>query len=260
MKNLVAVTIPIYKEEIDQKEIISLKQCIKILKQHVIIFFAPLSLNLTNYKKMCENEIDFKVILFEDHYFENIAGYNNLMLSTHFYENFLDYKFILIHQLDAFVFKDELFYWCEQNYDFIGAPVLEHKNLSGEIQFLKTYTKFLSTLKRCFNIKHVVSNVGNGGFSLRKTKTCYWLLKIFRSKVKSWGANNEDGFFSYWGNILHPFFKLPSDDEALYFSIEHSPAESLKKLGNTMPFGCHAFEKFEPETWKLYIYDKTVIS
>ena len=46
----------------------------------------------------------------------------NLMLSPFFYESFLDFKYVLIHQLDVFIFKDELNYWCNQNYDYIGAP------------------------------------------------------------------------------------------------------------------------------------------
>lgn len=255
MKSLVAVTIPIYKEKIDQKEIIALKQCIKTLKQHVIIFFAPLSLNLTNYKKMCENEIDFKVVLFEDHYFENIAGYNNLMLSTHFYKNFLDYKFILIYQLDAFVFKDELLYWCQQNYDFIGAPNTPFKNIKGEFQFLKNYNRFLNFLNKVFKINHQISNVGNGGFSLRKTRSCYLLLKLLKNKAHTWN-NNEDAFFRYWGNLLHPLFRLSTDKKALKFSIETSPKESLRSLNNILPFGCHAFDKYDWETWKPYIPNK----
>jgi hypothetical protein len=35
-------------------------------------------------------------------------------LSASFYERFLDTKYILIYQLDAFVFKDELQEWCDK--------------------------------------------------------------------------------------------------------------------------------------------------
>jgi hypothetical protein len=59
---------------------------------------------------------------FPKRYFENIEGYNELLLSASFYERFLDTKYILIYQLDAFFFKDELQEWCDRGYDYIGAP------------------------------------------------------------------------------------------------------------------------------------------
>jgi hypothetical protein len=60
------------------------------------------------------------------------------MLSIDFYKRFRDYKFILIYQLDAYVFRDELEYWCEQDYDFIGAPLIENGKGSDKKIFYKT--------------------------------------------------------------------------------------------------------------------------
>jgi hypothetical protein len=64
---------------------------------------------------------------FPKRYFENIEGYNELLLSASFYERFLDTKYILIYQLDAFVFKDELQEWCDKGYDYI-APWIAPQN------------------------------------------------------------------------------------------------------------------------------------
>ncbi|WP_184544972.1 DUF5672 family protein [Mucilaginibacter sp. FT3.2] len=251
---LVAVIIPIYKQKPDANELLSLKQCLTILKNYPIIFIAPDKLNAAAYKEACEGA-PFKLVTFSDFYFDNLAGYNQLMLSPDFYKTFIDYKFILIYQLDAYVFKDELNYWCSQNYDFIGAPHIPHENQENEMQFLKGYSKFINRVNSIFKTKHKVSNVGNGGFSLRKTQTCYLLLKILKGKVKIWGPNNEDGFFKYWGNLFYPFFKLPTDELAIRFSIEESPALSLKKLNGELPFGCHAFEKYEWATWEPLIFN-----
>lgn len=231
-------------------EIISLKQCIKILQGYPIIFVGPISLNTKKYEELCEN---FLIKRFNDKYFEDIDGYNRLMLSPAFYKVFLNYKFVLIHQLDAYVFKDDLQYWCDQNYDFIGAPNFPHENKANEFQFLKGYSKILNLANKMRATERKLSNVGNGGFSLRKTNSCHLLLKLLKTKVNKWGKNNEDGFFKYWGNILHPIFRLPTDEKALTFSIELSPAESLEKLNFKLPFGCHAFSRYEPETWKKYI-------
>ncbi len=43
------------------------------------------------------------------------------MMDNTFYKQFLNYEYILIYQLDAFVFKDELNY-CSQGIDYVGAP------------------------------------------------------------------------------------------------------------------------------------------
>lgn len=250
----VVVLIPIYKKLPSPVEIISLTQCLEILREHPIKFLAPKKLNTDYYKEICKYfNIHFQVQIFDDYYFEDIKGYNKLMLSSFFYRIFLPYKYMLIYQLDAYVFKDELLYWCKQNYDFIGAPHKPHQNDDDEIQFLKNYAKIIRGFNKLFFSNHKIKNVGNGGFSLRKTKTFYFLLKNLKNKVENWGENNEDGFFKYWGNLLYPIFKLPKDEVAMKFSIEELPSISLKKLDNVLPFGCHAFERFEPLTWKKYI-------
>ena len=253
MKNTVAVVIPVYKAQPNHTELVSLKQCLSVLKDHPIVFFGPESMDITAYSALCDGKVAFNFKSFENSYFENITGYNKLMLSVHFYRAFKNYRYILIHQLDAYVFKDELVYWCGQGYDFIGAPHPAHQNAAGEMHFLKGYSRLIGGVNRLFGTARVISNVGNGGFSLRHTTKCMWLLELLHSKALRWGTNNEDGFFKYWGNLLHPLFRLPSDNIALRFAIEQSPAESLKKLNGQLPFGCHAFEKYEPEVWQGYI-------
>jgi len=249
----VVIIIPVYKQLLNDNELLSLKQCIRILKNYPIIFIGPPNLNTSNYEQECKDKVPFKFMKFDDACFSGINGYNKLMLSASFYKTFLEYKYMLIYQLDAYVFKDELGYWCKQNYDYIGAPNIPHANREDEIQFLKRYEKFIAFANRLLKTDHQISNVGNGGFSLRKINTCYWLLKILNKKAKNWGNNNEDGFFKYWGNLLYPLFKLPTDETALHFSIEVSPRESYAKIGHVLPFGCHAFERYEPEFWEQYI-------
>lgn len=248
----VAVIIPIYKNTLNEHEKLSLSQCLNILYKHPIIFVGPKDIDFKAYKSFCIG-INYKIVNFGVEYFKDIDGYNRLMLSTDFYKHFLIFKFILIYQLDAFVFRDDLLYWCRQNYDFIGAPNPMHSNVPGEMQFLKNYDKIWRFLGQYFKLKHNISNVGNGGLSLRKTKKCYWMLKLLKYQIKSWNSMNEDGFFKYWGNLLYPFFKLPTDRIALMFSIESSPESAFKFLNNILPFGCHAWEKHQPEFWEEHI-------
>ena len=65
---------------------------------------------------------------------------------------------MLIYQLDACVFRDELKYWCEKKYDYIGAPIFWAYNSN----------KF----------SNKVAGIGNGGFSLRKISYCLKMLNM----------------------------------------------------------------------------------
>ena len=59
---------------------------------------------------------------FDPAYFTSIQGYNRLLLSTEFYQRFLGSAYLLICQLDVFVFRDELAGWVARGYDYVGAP------------------------------------------------------------------------------------------------------------------------------------------
>lgn len=251
----VAVIVPIYKE-ISYLEDISLQQCFKVLsKSHPIFCVKPNSLNL-NTKYTFNNFISF-----DDAYFKDIAGYNKLMLSGEFYEAFLDYEYILIYQLDAFVFKDDLTLWCEKNIDYVGAPWLRHK-YPDVIKAVKN--SVLSYIHRKFDIKEKNTlaptdiqreyQVGNGGLSLRRTQLFYDLTKRFQGKIKEYLSNpavnfNEDVFWSIEVNRKTKHLKIPSYKEAVYFAFEVPVDRAFELTNNALPFGCHAWNK-NLEVWR----------
>ncbi|WP_146166452.1 DUF5672 family protein [Mucilaginibacter yixingensis] len=242
-----------YKDIPSHNEIISLRQCLSVLGHYPIEFVGPASLNTASYCEFCSPKTPFNYNSFDDAYFKDVNGYNRLLLSKNFYKRFSNYRYILIHQLDAFVFKDELSYWCHQGYHYIGAPQVAHLNGPGEIQFLKGYSKVLNIINALFKTNYTVKNVGNGGFSLRHVTKCLGLMSLMHSKLKAWGNLNEDGFFKYAGNLLSPYFKLPTEDIALKFAVEINPQAAIASLNGSLPFGCHAFDKYEPEFWEKYI-------
>lgn len=224
-QNLVAVVIPIYKNKLSASEKASLLQCKNILNEFDRIIIKPKTLVIDSF---IENQ-SRSIQNFEDGYFKNIAGYNNLMLSPEFYDRFKAYKFILIYQLDAWVFKNELMIWCKQNYDYIGAP---------DIAFSQQGKGFSNVLL-------------NGGLSLRKVKPCWYAAKIFQLFWRSY-KGNEDAFFSAHFTRFYPiswFLKLPNYQTALNFAYEKNPSLAHAQNQGKMPFGCHAFEKYEPDFW-----------
>jgi len=252
-QELVAVTIPIYKARITDDEILSLTQTIKVLGRYPIIFFAPASLDTSFYENYCGDKITFQVKKFNDDFFDGIPGYNRLMLSQEFYSSFINYKYILICQLDAFIFRDELEYWCKKGYDYIGAPYIYVDMDAYPIKVLTKYRRLLIFLNNHFPSSYTFKKVGNGGLSLRNVKKTLFLLRFKKLSPKIWETLMEDNFFQYWGNVVFPFFKLPNAIEAAKFSIELDAKKTFELIGSKLPFGCHAFLRYEPEFWKEHI-------
>ena len=134
--NKVAVIIPFYKNTLTANEEISLLQCQKVLNNHLIISIKPnhLILPVFTQKLSLANTISF-----DDKYFKSINAYNALLVSEDFYDAFLSFEYILIYQTDAFVFSDELNYWCSIGYDYLGAPWLQMKKYGKVKTFFYNY-------------------------------------------------------------------------------------------------------------------------
>lgn len=223
----VAVVIPIYKEEIDDLEKISLAQCRKVLGHYPIVFAAPEGKNFSYL------EPGDMLVQFHPQYFQNTLTYSQLLLQPFFYEPFLSFDYILIYQLDAFVFYDALEEFCRLGYDYIGAP---------------------------WPVSWGFIRVGNGGFCLRKVKTCHRLV----TEVIDWQSwlnysgehiptkygfvgNCEDSFFAFCGANKDIDFNVAPVKVAKLFSMESYPDRCVKILGYELPFGCHGWTKFSAD-------------
>ena len=252
MAELVTIVIPVYKQTLSDFDKISLSQCIKVLGNYPITLVKPHSLSLKEYASYLNT--DFFVESFEDSYFEDVQGYNRLMLSSEFYRRFLNYEFILIYQLDAFVFKDELLYWCNIGYDYIGAPWLS-ETIYGN-WFVKVKEKISSYIHYKKNIpqpgstspskRQFYNRVGNGGFSLRRVEKFYTICLKEITKITFYNQNpdpyfNEDVFWSLEVNRKKKQLYIPNYREALKFSFEHHLLIAFKINKNKIPFGCHAW-------------------
>lgn len=246
MKNLVKVVIPIYKSFFGELEEKSFLQCVKVLKNYEIVVVQPEGLD-SSY--ITEKFDKIAIESFPKRYFENIEGYNELLLSTSFYERFLDSEYILIYQLDAFVFKDELKEWCDKGYDYIGAPWIA--TLENTI-WLKYFNKFARMFrsKKKNNREKIFFKVGNGGFSLRRTASHYSIVKQnepfifeFLNADKKEIYAIEDVFWSLKAPEFDINFKIPDYKEALHFAIDRKPKIAFKLINNQFPFGCHGINK-----------------
>ncbi len=262
---LAAVIIPIYKNTLSTFEKVSLEQCVKVLGKHPLIVIKPISLDIKNIEKQYPQ---LSVETFDDGYFKSVHTYNRLMLAPEFYQRFLDYKYMLIYQLDAFVFKDELVYWCNEGYDYIGAPWRIEREFSSGWDYayflLKKKLAIWLQLSSKNEMNEVIPydvvlkfSVGNGGFSLRKTQKLLDIVLAHQSKIEEYLSHssnfyNEDMFFCIEMNRYYPRLRIPDWRTALRFSAEHLPQKSVK-LNGGLPFGCHAWYIYETEFWKKEI-------
>lgn len=237
------VVIPIYKKGFTTLEQISFNQIYTVLGHYPIVIIKPKSLDLS-FLQTEYPSLSFES--FDDKYFQGITGYNHLLLSDTLYKRFLDTHYILICQLDSYVFRDELLEFCNKEYDYIGAPWLKKPIYQNCIM-----TYLLNAKKRRYNKKdkpcrqNLYDKIGNGGFSLRKTSSFYEAAIKHRKRIDFYLSHpkvplyNEDVFWA----IEVPEFTYPSVEEAIRFAFDKYPKYCFKLNNNQLPFGCHGWYK-----------------
>lgn len=221
------VVIPIYKElsMLKPSEKASLAQAQKVLKQYDVCLMAPIKLS----KAIADS--GFVAEFWPDNCFANIYSYSRLLLTEEFYGRFAAYDYMLLYQLDAFVFSDRLQEFCDLGYDYIGAPMPHWDGW-----------------------KH--NKIGNGGFSLRKISSCISVVSKKKEIYDKTGREDEfeeaeDKFFGYCGYDKNIDFSVPDTKTALKFAIEFDVMKAHSRLSEkNLPFGCHAWSK--AHYWKLW--------
>lgn len=252
-----AVVIPVYKPNFTTDERISLYWTLNNLKGYDIFIVCPYDLESQLERRFKGLNVYFKC--FPSFFFESISGYNKLLKAKQFYCSFSEYEYILIAQLDCLVLSSELDYWCDWGYSYVGAPWFE-----GGTNPLPDAA---------------LAGVGNGGFSLRRIESHLEALSSFRylpyqapranasnlilkiarflkhEIVLSYNFSpllsscNEDIF---WGTIASgsiASFAIPSPFAALRFSFEVNPRKMYELSGRNLPFGCHAWNRYDKAFW-----------
>jgi hypothetical protein len=266
-KKLAAIAVPLTeKSYLTDEEKISIRHLETYLGNYDRFLIQPQGMDFT---------LDgFKVMKFARDFFGSLEAHRSLLFSENFYKSFENYRFILIYHTDALVFSDKLSYWCSKNYDYIGPPWISHKEApyAGNPNF--------------------EGKVGNGGFSLRKVDSFlkvinskkYWKnpvdnsLKVYREnsgaarvkrtirslsmfiphlngvkqEMKS-SRMKEDLFWTDRAAHYYPSFRIAPLDEALRFGFECVPRHCYKVNDFKLPFGCHAWEKYDRAFWEDHL-------
>lgn len=251
---MVTIVTPVYKPTLTATEVISLEQALKVLTPHEHYLAAPYGLNLDAYEAhFTKFGKRMRVAWFSPASFTSVEAYSRMLTSLTFYQRFRRYQYMLIYQLDCFVFRDELLDWCARGFDYIGAPWFKGADsATPDAEF---------------------DGVGNGGFSLRHIEAArnalwryaaakLWAQTLGRLKhpfnPAEWDQHirkNEDRF---WGAGLGPRvpgFRLPSVEEAIPFAFEVNPNRLFQMNGNRLPFGCHGCWRYDRDFWREFIPD-----
>ena len=176
------------------------------MKKYPIIIVCPNSLNIDGYKKIGIKEF----VYFGDEFFKNVRAYNEMMLSPFFYESFNNYDYMLLVQLDAYIFEDKLDYFINLGYDYIGG------------------------LHYIPHVKGKMIN-GNGGFCLRKIDAFIEASKNIKKDLNN-KRDWEDILYSYW---YKDKMNIAPDEVSLKFGWQQDPQLNYEKNGRELPFGCH---------------------
>lgn len=263
------IVIPVHSATPSHNELISFKRCFTILGSHDIYVVAPAHLDLFAYYQVVNS---FSIKPVPAKWLCSIKAYNKMKISPAFYAMFSNYEYMLTYELDAYVFRDELDAWCKGGIDYIGAP------------FFAGFDKQDAAAE--------MIGVGNSGFSLRNIQTCIGLLNQLKGHIRVAGWFNffriglllkgfilyermrpgsvlkniriirayidadymhEDTFWSFFIPKLFPEFRIAAIADALAFSFDSNPATCYRLLGSTLPFGCHAWPRFDPVFWKPFI-------
>lgn len=235
MKKTAIIAIPVYRLALSELERISLAQARRVLGRYDFCFLAPETLDVREILPGA----DVRVERFDDRFFKSQNTYSEMMLLPELYERFSDYEYMLIYQLDAFVFSDRLAEFCAMGYDYMGAPA--HRWLG--------------------HWKDIGCGVGIGGLSLRKIDSMIRVLRqkeaVFQKKPASWVKNEflawEDLFFAFCSKIPELDYHIPDFHTALDFAVGRELGHAYEKMPAWMPFGCHSWNWLDYWHWKPLI-------
>ncbi len=261
-----AVVIPFHRPCPTPAEDASLRQTVGVLGHRwPLVLLGPESLDASNYRKTAP---EATVVRFPDTCFRSINDYSRLLLSKEFYQKFSNFDYLLICQLDVWVLRDELAFWCERGFDWIGAPVPARWDTEAD--------------------GTIPAVVGNGGFSLRRVEAFRSILS--HSDARMYSRKRLLRFLgNHWRNrefyrCLIPLARLagignrrnrclahlrrkggsedmayrellrsetpdgllaPEIAEAARFALDGKPETFFELAGKKMPFAIHAWNRPE---------------
>jgi hypothetical protein len=267
----VAIMVPVPTPELSADDHVSMRHLRKHLDHHDKFLLVPKGSGI---------RMDgFKVMELDRRHFGSAANHNRMLYRTDFWEKFADYEYVLMYHLDALVFSDQLLDWCDKGLDYIGSPFL----ICNDAPWVRVERcgnggfalyRVPSVLKVLWNRYLAEPSKYYEDHCWRLIEFQSRMLKPVRAAAPSWIKNraatglrdqlrkmdhievNERGNDLFWSdkakNYL-PGFKVGTLEQGLAFSFEMEPRHCLERTGGKLPFGCHAFARYDRAFWEPYL-------
>ena len=274
-KRLVAIVTPLYQLPLAEDDKVSLHHLREYLGEFDRFLVGPEKLlrDLAGAGEFC----GFTLRIFPDRFFKSVQDYSRLMVTEEFYRAFSDYEYILIYQLDCLVFSQDLEDWCHRGWDYIGAPWfkdhgentaegfwavgnggLSLRNVASALNVLTSTqlvddpkvrgrkTQGFGSMPRLRNLLIALRTflLGRGYHNHVR-----WLIREYEKHPKF----HEDLFWAFGARRVMPDFKTPTPQQAVAFSFEMAPRYCFEANSSRLPFGCHAWAKYDRAFWEPFL-------
>jgi hypothetical protein len=264
-KREVAIVVPLStRPDLSESEKISLQHLEYYLGEYDHYFLAPKSLHRKHER--------FPVERFKDEYFGSTDAHTHFCLSKDLYRRFSDYNYILMYHLDSLVFNSNLSDWCKLNYDFIGAPWIKGPDLPWlreegvgnggfSLRKVKSFLNLLNSRVPWHNLDEEIKRKGdpkaiNRFYYVKKTSLNIIpglnnIQRHIEKYIKE--SRHDDRFLYFYAKKYYPGFTTAPVEVALRFAFEGNPKICYELNNREIPFGCHAWEKYDKEFWLPYL-------
>jgi hypothetical protein len=170
------------------------------------------------------------------------------------------------------VLSDRLEEWLSRDFDYIGAPWFKPqkkpenglwrvgnggfslRNVEAHLRVLRRKVIKGSAYRLKGKIRLKTQNASRELGQYERKQLWYRMLHPTREKINveeeaKRFPHYEDLFWSFEAPKFDEEFKVPTPKEALSFAFEVAPRWCFEKNGRRLPFGCHAWAKYDREFW-----------
>lgn len=252
----VAICIPTHKSELSADEQISVRHLEHYLGDYDKFLAIPEDLELSI--SGCTP------IRFDPLNFASVEAFSRLSLSEEFYSAFKSYKYLLCYQLDCLVFSDRLSEWCAKGYDYIGAPWFRRPALGWTYEgpelagggglSLRHIANSLEAIRRSnqLGIKDILGALAKGRLSPQLSRHIKRALLLKQNSAARYPYPEDYWWTLHASNYLSSFRTAPIE-VAVGFAFESDPRYCFERNGQRLPFGCHAWSRYDREFWEPHL-------
>lgn len=162
------VIVPVHRQSPTAEETISLRQWSRVMAAREIVVLSPRHIDVGRYRELMPAAFHQRV---DPSWMASHAAYNRMIISPLLSRIFQGYSHMLLHEPDSIVLSDVLNHWCEQPYDYIGAPWFtpgrsgegEMMNAGGNSGFslfrLAAMRRVTSSWRRWYPLRYVLADL-----------------------------------------------------------------------------------------------------